>query len=128
VNPLIIPHDIIHRAEGPNDGFVSLTSAQWGHYLGSVCADHFDFTTRWRLSSVGRDFIGTVMYWSSKWSSWLSHSESPASAAGASPAAPGPPGAGPLVFGTGGSSSGRSRFDPVDFYLRVGTILYQRGL
>ncbi|KAI9505737.1 Alpha/Beta hydrolase protein, partial [Coemansia spiralis] len=42
INPLIIPHDIIHKAEGPNDGFVSLTSAQWGHYLGSVCADHFD--------------------------------------------------------------------------------------
>ncbi|KAI8325461.1 alpha/beta-hydrolase, partial [Martensiomyces pterosporus] len=41
-NPLIIPHDIIYKAEGPNDGFVSLTSAQWGHYLGTVCADHFD--------------------------------------------------------------------------------------
>ncbi|PIA18943.1 alpha/beta-hydrolase, partial [Coemansia reversa NRRL 1564] len=80
VNPLIIPHDIIYKAEGPNDGFVSLTSAQWGHFLGSVCADHFDFTNRWRLSSMGRDFIAS----------------------------------GP-------------RFDPIDFYLRVGTILYQRG-
>ncbi|KAJ1873495.1 hypothetical protein LPJ55_002243 [Coemansia sp. RSA 990] len=36
VNPLIIPHDIIYKSEGPNDGFVSLSSAQWGHYLGSV--------------------------------------------------------------------------------------------
>ncbi|KAJ2387737.1 hypothetical protein H4S02_003217 [Coemansia sp. RSA 2611] len=39
-----------------------LSSAQWGHYLGSVYADHFDFTNRWRLTSLGRDFIGTIAY------------------------------------------------------------------
>ncbi|KAJ2322791.1 hypothetical protein IWW51_004067 [Coemansia sp. RSA 2702] len=48
--------------KNPNNGFVSLSSAQWGHYLGSVYADHFDFTNRWRLTSLGRDFIGTIAY------------------------------------------------------------------
>ncbi|KAJ2809254.1 hypothetical protein H4R20_000249 [Coemansia guatemalensis] len=139
VNPLIIPHDIIYKAEGPNDGFVSLTSAQWGHFLGSVCADHFDFTNRWRLSSMGRDFIGTVAYWSSKWSSWLSrehHQQKDHQKQQQQRVAAGMPGNttnaggmntldGSLLSGVG--ASGSSRFDPIDFYLRVGTILYQRG-
>ncbi|KAJ1936264.1 hypothetical protein GGF37_005679, partial [Kickxella alabastrina] len=60
LNPLIIPHDIIEQREGANDGFVSLRSARWGEYLGCVRADHFDFTNRWRVTSLGRDFIGTV--------------------------------------------------------------------
>ncbi|KAJ2083630.1 hypothetical protein H4R24_000688 [Coemansia sp. RSA 988] len=135
VNPLIIPHDIIHKAEGPNDGFVSLTSAQWGHFLGSVCADHFDFTNRWRLSSMGRDFIGTVAYWSSKWSTWLSREHHQQQQQQQRDAA-NMPGSRASVGGinafddtllSGVGTSGPSRFDPIDFYLRVGTILYQRG-
>ncbi|KAJ2000692.1 hypothetical protein H4R26_004495, partial [Coemansia thaxteri] len=132
VNPLIIPHDIIYRREGPNDGFVSLTSAQWGHYLGSVCADHFDFTNRWRVTSLGRDFISTVVYWGDKWSSWLNRSSDGLA----------PPGVG---AGGSGKTSGsiaslapapadslalggeNGRFDPIDFYLKIGTVLYQRG-
>ncbi|KAJ2270013.1 hypothetical protein EV176_004425 [Coemansia sp. RSA 451] len=124
VNPLIIPHDIIYRTEGPNDGFVSLSSAQWGHYLGSVCADHFDFTNRWRLTSLGRDFIGTMVYWSSKWSTWVNQThEQPTS----------PPTLSNSGTGMRGDSllaemdKSRSCFDPIEFYLRVGTILYQRG-
>ncbi|KAJ2745154.1 hypothetical protein GGI20_002379 [Coemansia sp. BCRC 34301] len=116
INPLIIPHDIIYRQEGPNDGFVSLTSAQWGHYLGSVCADHFDFTNRWRVTSLGRDFISTVVYWSGKWSSWLNRNEAPAAVS--------KPKETTGSLGFGGDSK---RFDPIDFYLRVGTILYERG-
>ncbi|KAJ2307039.1 hypothetical protein IWW55_001168 [Coemansia sp. RSA 2706] len=109
----------------PNNGFVSLSSAQWGHYLGSVCADHFDFTNRWRLTNLGRDFIETVAYWSGKWSLWLSRKDAPA--AGSS-ALPGHSGSG--IFGDSmlaELNQSRSRFDPIDFYLRVGTILYQRG-
>ncbi|KAJ1820059.1 hypothetical protein LPJ56_001439, partial [Coemansia sp. RSA 2599] len=144
INPLIIPHDIIDRAEGPNDGFVSLKSAQWGHYLGSVCADHFDFTNRWRVTSLGRDFIGTVVYWSDKWSSWLSRDDRPKNATSARPDKNAPAIAadmnGDAFAKTGFSSSSSSggndmafsgetgrRFDPIDFYLRMGTILYQRG-
>ncbi|KAJ2700982.1 hypothetical protein FB645_004800 [Coemansia sp. IMI 203386] len=134
VNPLIIPHDIINRAEGPNDGFVSLKSAEWGHYLGSVCADHFDFTNRWRVTSLGRDFIGTMVYWSDKWSSWLSRNDRPKTTlpdthANASISAISdntlaePGGSNDVVFD---GETGR-RFDPIDFYLRMGTILYQRG-
>ncbi|KAJ2369042.1 hypothetical protein H4S02_010000 [Coemansia sp. RSA 2611] len=120
INPLIIPHDIIYRKEGPNDGFVSLRSAQWGHYLGSVCADHFDFTNRWRVTSLGRDFISTVVYWSGKWSSWINRNDPAAGSAPAHTAHSAPVDS--MAFGGDGK-----QFDPIDFYLKVGTILYQRG-
>ncbi|KAJ1960902.1 hypothetical protein GGI12_003549 [Dipsacomyces acuminosporus] len=126
VNPLIIPHDIIYKAEGPNDGFVSLTSAQWGHYLGSVCADHFDFTNRWRVTSLGRDFISTIAYWGDKWSTWLNRNEGSGSRSANSPAnTKAPPCSRPELGDA--MLSGSKRFDPIEFYLRVGTILYQRG-
>jgi triacylglycerol lipase len=32
---------LLWAAEGPNDGLVSVQSARWGEYLGSVYADHF---------------------------------------------------------------------------------------
>ncbi|KAJ2849213.1 hypothetical protein IWW36_002786 [Coemansia brasiliensis] len=124
VNPLIIPHDIIYKSEGPNDGFVSLRSAQWGHYLGSVCADHFDFTNRWRLTSLGRDFIGTMAYWSSKWSSWLNHKDGQSDNSSKPPA--GASDAEAFKEQVNFNKS-RSRFDPIEFYLRLSTILYQRG-
>ncbi|KAJ1899706.1 hypothetical protein LPJ66_001939 [Kickxella alabastrina] len=130
LNPLIIPHDIIEQREGANDGFVSLRSARWGEYLGCVRADHFDFTNRWRVTSLGRDFIGTVVYWGGKWSSWVNRNEAAATGVGfgagvgAPSVPPVPPDAG-LVFG--GGSDGK-RFDPIDFYLKMGTVLYQRGL
>ncbi|KAJ1667752.1 hypothetical protein IW140_001190 [Coemansia sp. RSA 1813] len=145
INPLIIPHDIIRKAEGPNDGFVSLTSAQWGHYLGSVCADHFDFTNRWRVTSLGRDFISTLTHWSGKWSAWVKRNDDNAEKYHASKNST----SAPLILGsndttansapscteTGGAlhdmlfnnSDSRRRLDPIDFYLKVGTILYQRG-
>jgi triacylglycerol lipase len=31
---------LLYQREGTNDGFVSVDSAQWGHYLGTVDADH----------------------------------------------------------------------------------------
>ncbi|KAJ2297530.1 hypothetical protein IWW55_004760, partial [Coemansia sp. RSA 2706] len=86
-------------------------SAQWGHYLGSVYADHFDFTNRWRLTSLGRDFIGTIDAPAARFSALSGHS-------------------GSGIFGDSmlaELNQSRSRFDPIDFYLRVGTILYQRG-
>src|SRR5262249_46509671 len=33
--------NLIHKAEGPNDGMVSMASARWGEYLGTLRADHF---------------------------------------------------------------------------------------
>ncbi|KAJ1990033.1 hypothetical protein GGI25_002361 [Coemansia spiralis] len=142
INPLIIPHDIIHKAEGPNDGFVSLTSAQWGHYLGSVCADHFDFTNRWRVTSLGRDFISTVTHWGGRWTAWMKRNDKNAATQEDRPK-PSPTADGfgsssrsnaasseagallhEMLFNNSGSNQ---RFDPIDFYLKVGTILYQRG-
>ncbi|KAJ1958108.1 hypothetical protein EC988_000488 [Linderina pennispora] len=109
VNPLTIPHDIIYRAEGPNDGLVSLTSAQWGHYLGTVTADHFDLTNRWRFSNIGKDFVGTMADWGSQWATWLRRKDAEGRAS------------------IDGAASAAKRFDAIEFYLRVGTTLYQRG-
>jgi triacylglycerol esterase/lipase EstA (alpha/beta hydrolase family) len=40
---LAFPHGILLREEGcRNDGFVSLQSARWAHYEGTVDADHWD--------------------------------------------------------------------------------------
>ncbi|KAI0528184.1 Alpha/Beta hydrolase protein [Xylaria bambusicola] len=54
--PLLSPfrqsHGVISRVEGPNDGLVSVASAQWGSYKGTlVNVSHLDlinWTNRWR--------------------------------------------------------------------------------
>lgn len=41
INPiLILFNSIIYKAEGPNDGFVSVQSARWGEFRGVIEADH----------------------------------------------------------------------------------------
>lgn len=41
INPfLILFNNIIYKAEGINDGFVSVESAKWGKFMGTIDADH----------------------------------------------------------------------------------------
>lgn len=41
INPfLLLPNRIVYRAEGENDGYVSVESARWGTFLGTIDADH----------------------------------------------------------------------------------------
>jgi triacylglycerol esterase/lipase EstA (alpha/beta hydrolase family) len=42
LSPLYFPHQIIRDREGKNDGLVSLTSAQWGNFLGTLDCDHWE--------------------------------------------------------------------------------------
>lgn len=37
---LSVPNRLLYRHEGRNDGLVSVRSAQWGEFLGTVAADH----------------------------------------------------------------------------------------
>ncbi|PWO00652.1 alpha/beta-hydrolase, partial [Tilletiopsis washingtonensis] len=37
-----IPHGIIFAQEGPNDGLVSCSSAEWGEYRGTLAANHLE--------------------------------------------------------------------------------------
>ncbi|KAL0079334.1 Alpha/Beta hydrolase protein [Phycomyces blakesleeanus] len=37
-----LPHQLIKQKEGENDGFVSVKSAQWGQYIKTLEADHWD--------------------------------------------------------------------------------------
>ncbi|RIB21304.1 hypothetical protein C2G38_1891443, partial [Gigaspora rosea] len=43
-SPLYFPYQIIKEKEGPNDGLVSVKSAQCGKYIGTVECDHWDLT------------------------------------------------------------------------------------
>ena len=39
-------HQIVKRKEGPNDGLVSLKSAVWGNFMGTLNGDHWDLVPR----------------------------------------------------------------------------------
>ncbi|RIB03894.1 hypothetical protein C2G38_2286015, partial [Gigaspora rosea] len=60
-SPLYFPYQIIKEKEGPNDGLVSVKSAQWGKYMGTVECDHWDLTNRWRLK-IGSSFDPVEFY------------------------------------------------------------------
>ena len=50
--PLLPSFRILQRAEGPNDGLVSVWSARFGEYRGTVPADHFA-QTGWHWTAPG---------------------------------------------------------------------------
>ncbi|CAG8691436.1 6021_t:CDS:2, partial [Racocetra fulgida] len=60
-SPLYFPHQIIKGKEGANDGLVSVKSAQWGKYLGTVECDHWDLTDKWRIK-IGSNFDPVEFY------------------------------------------------------------------
>ncbi|RCI06086.1 hypothetical protein CU098_012488 [Rhizopus stolonifer] len=39
-----LPHQMVHEKEGENDGIVSVKSAQWGTYVKTIHADHWDLS------------------------------------------------------------------------------------
>ncbi|RKP27161.1 Alpha/Beta hydrolase protein [Syncephalis pseudoplumigaleata] len=45
---LRIPWEVVDAREGDNDGLVSVTSAHWGNYLGTLDADHWELNNCWR--------------------------------------------------------------------------------
>jgi len=47
---------LLTPVEGPNDGMVSVASARWGEYLGSIAADHFAQTPDAVFVRPGEDF------------------------------------------------------------------------
>jgi triacylglycerol lipase len=48
--------NVLTPVEGPNDGMVSVASARWGEYLGSIHADHFAQTPDATFLRDGEDF------------------------------------------------------------------------
>ncbi|MCC7138720.1 MAG: hypothetical protein IT460_09890 [Planctomycetes bacterium] len=53
--PLQVSFRLLQRTEGPNDGLVSVASARFGEFLGTVEADHFAETGwHWTLPGVAR--------------------------------------------------------------------------
>jgi triacylglycerol lipase len=57
VNPVLRrPWTLLSGTEGPNDGMVSVASARWGEYLGTLHADHFSQTPDAILVRPDEDF------------------------------------------------------------------------
>jgi pimeloyl-ACP methyl ester carboxylesterase len=50
-SPWFVPYSFLSQLEGPNDGLVSVQSAQWGTYLGTVQAAHWNLLDRWNPQS-----------------------------------------------------------------------------
>jgi triacylglycerol lipase len=50
--PLQVPFRLLQRAEGPNDGLVSVASARYGEFQGTLDADHFA-QTGWHWTPPG---------------------------------------------------------------------------
>jgi len=48
--------DLLTAAEGPNDGLVSVRSARWGEFLGTIYADHFAQTPDGLFVHPGENF------------------------------------------------------------------------
>jgi hypothetical protein len=63
-NPLKWAATIIESRDGPNDGLVSLNSARWGEYLGTVECDHWDLCGRWKFK-VGTPKFDVEGFWRS---------------------------------------------------------------
>jgi triacylglycerol lipase len=55
-SPLRRPWNLLTSAEGPNDGLVSVASARWGDYLGTLAVDHFGQSPDGRFVRPGEDF------------------------------------------------------------------------
>jgi triacylglycerol lipase len=53
---------LLMSTEGPNDGMVSVQSARWGEYLGTLHADHFAQTPDGRYIRAGEDFDALGFY------------------------------------------------------------------
>jgi triacylglycerol lipase len=54
--------NLLTPVEGPNDGMVSVASAHWGEYLGTLHADHFAQTPDAVLLHPGEDFDALGFY------------------------------------------------------------------
>jgi triacylglycerol lipase len=64
-NPLItkalplfwIPHQLIKKTEGDNDGFVSVESAKWGEHICTYSGDHYSQIGQVLGRARGMDYI-----------------------------------------------------------------------
>jgi triacylglycerol lipase len=57
VNPILRRvWNILTALEGPNDGIVSVASAHWGEYLGTLAVDHFTQTPDYVLAHPQQGF------------------------------------------------------------------------
>ncbi|KAG5456133.1 MAG: hypothetical protein BJ554DRAFT_4215, partial [Olpidium bornovanus] len=96
---LSVPHSIVEAAEGENDGLVSVNSAKWGRYVETLEASHFDINGRQdgRVVEVAADGGG---------------------------------GGGRVVRvvrRSGSREERKPRFDSIEFYARVATMLHRDG-
>ncbi len=54
--------EYLHEQEGSNDGLVSVESAKWGNFKGTLHADHFDQLGYRELATSSRDFDHRALF------------------------------------------------------------------
>ncbi|KAJ1982632.1 hypothetical protein H4R34_001651 [Dimargaris verticillata] len=146
---LRLPYEIIKRREGPNDGLVSLYSARWGQYQETVSADHYAVTNPIKLTEV-REWLGSThliaFLYSQISSVFRAHGVSENAHASTLQDAPQPVRAAHMAKQALDQSQhalastpqqqhctkpterkGVQPFDAIEFYLRMGTHLYNQG-
>jgi triacylglycerol lipase len=52
-----LPHKLIHKKEGDNDGFVSVESAKWGEHICTYTGDHYAQIGHFLGKARGLDYI-----------------------------------------------------------------------
>jgi pimeloyl-ACP methyl ester carboxylesterase len=60
---LRVPWEVVSEKEGINDGLVSVESARWGQYLGTVEADHWELNNRMRFLSPRRPNFDVIEFY-----------------------------------------------------------------
>lgn len=135
---LHIPQQIIKKLEGENDGLVSVQSAKWGQYLGTVPCDHWDLNNRWRAKEVIAPVVDVIPKITStvatqtkvsvaslvSMASTAATSSPTSSQAAASDAVS----EAPCNIGKQVDSSKETQFDCIEFYLKHATFLSQESI
>ncbi|OMJ23552.1 Lipase 2 [Smittium culicis] len=123
-SPLYFPHSIVYKAEGDNDGLVSLKSAQYGEYIETLECDHYELTNKNRVSSFLRFFLRPLINNQKKPDGSSTNLDNQTAG-----------GDGRIEFGfepgntmyNSGNKKPSEEFDAIEFYLRAATRLYNQG-
>ncbi|OLY80196.1 Lipase 2 [Smittium mucronatum] len=113
---LYFPHSIVYKAEGDNDGLVSLKSARYGEYIETLECDHFELINRNRVGGFLRFLLKPILFSQPKPKGTESELDSKLNSS--------------FVSAIGESNlepKTNKEFDAIEFYLRVATRLYNQG-
>ncbi|OMJ07865.1 Lipase 2 [Smittium culicis] len=123
-SPLYFPHSVVYKAEGDNDGLVSLKSAQYGEYIETLECDHYELTNKNRVSSFLRFFLKPLINNQKKPDISSTHPDKQADGSNSGIELGLEPG---NTMYNSSNKNPSDEFDAIEFYLRAATKLYNQG-